>query len=104
MSLETTTIADEFSSYMLRCRSYNPNEQEIKTFWKSNSLDFPMLFQIAKVIFAIQPTSSQSERNFSISNVVLSQRRASLSPERARRILFLHDNMSTLMDVLKQTE
>lgn len=101
---ETTTLAEEFSSYMIRSRNYNPNEQEVKTFWKSNSFDFPMLFKMAKIIFAIAPTSSQSERNFSISNAVLSQRRASLNNERMHRILYLHDNLSYLMNILVQSQ
>lgn len=89
---------------MIRSRSYDAKQQEIKDFWENNKADFPFLFKLAKVVFAISPISSQAERNFSTSNVVLSQRRASLHPERMHRILFLHDNLQFLLSILNNQE
>ena len=66
--------------------------------------DLPLLYRLARVLFAIQPMSTQAERNFSISNSLMTQKRASLNPERAHRILFLHHNIEYLLESLNQND
>ena len=53
---------------------YDPQQQEILDFWAEHKLEFPRLYQLALIMLAIAPMSSRSERNFSISNALLSKK------------------------------
>ena len=100
--IENETIEHEFARYFLKCRIYDPQNQELMEFWKTNETQLPRLFALAKIILAISPTSSRCERNFSVSNSLMSKKRASMNPERAHRVLFLHDNINILMTFIER--
>lgn len=85
------TVDMEILTYLQKAQIF-PLDGEISTFWLMHKLVLPTLFNLAKVMYSICPTSAKAERNFSISGALLTAKRASLAPERARKILFIHDN------------
>ncbi len=57
--------------------------------WKEKHLLYPRLSALAMDYLPIQATSAASERTFSISGLVISDRRCSLLPENASHCVFL---------------
>jgi hAT family C-terminal dimerisation region len=102
LATQNSSITDEFPRYFARAQAYDYASQEVAHFWKNNKDDLPILHQLAKILFAIQPMSAQAERNFSTSNSLITQKRASLNPERVHKILFLHDNLNCLLESLNK--
>lgn len=64
--------------------------EDILTFWQSQSIAFPMLAKVSKMILCIPATSASSERTFSSAGRVLESRRNRLNPGTVDAILFLH--------------
>jgi hypothetical protein len=58
--------------------------------WKDNSLDFPIMSELARILLCIPATSAPSERIFSLASRVISKVRSSLSPENASQIVFVN--------------
>lgn len=86
----TSTLADE----LYRFQSINVKlcEEDILQFWRTNETTFPKLAKIAKVLFGIPITSSKSEGAFSTAGSLFRKARASITPYRVERTLFVHDN------------
>ena len=58
--------------------------------WKNNYKLFPILSKIALEYIAFQPTSTSSERSFSISNLNITQIRSRLSQETVKMLMSLY--------------
>ena len=64
--------------------------EDILKFWQSQSISFPVLSKLSKMILCIPATSASSERTFSSAGRVLESRRNRLNPGTVDAILFLH--------------
>lgn len=87
------TLTDEILKYQqlaLGC------QLDVVDFWRINSTKLPALSLLARTVFAIAPTSAESERNFNISGDLLCVKRANLNPEKCRKSLFIHSNIKLL--------
>lgn len=67
-------------------------EENIMNFWRNNEKEFPKLSKIAKVLLSIPMTSAKSESAFSTAGSLIRKDRASITPYRIERTLFIHDN------------
>lgn len=63
-------------------------------YWKAKENDYPEMYMLVKIVFAVPGSQSAIERNFSALNKTLTKFRASLSDETVERILFLRCNRS----------
>ena len=61
--------------------------------WRLNQTRFPRLACLAEKYLAIQATSAPSERLFSAAGLTIAKDRASLLPDNAAMLIFLHDNL-----------
>ena len=61
--------------------------------WRLNQTRFPRLAWLAEKYLAIQATSAPSERLFSAAGLTIAKKRASLLPDNAAMLIFLHDNL-----------
>ena len=59
-------------------------------FWRDNQRRFPILRQLAKMLFAAQCSSAQSERDFSSCGLTLTERRTLHSPETVEALEILY--------------
>ena len=64
-------------------------------YWKENT-QFVGMKAVARMVLAIPPTSVRSERVFSISGNVNSERRNRLRPDISEKLVVLHDNLLIL--------
>ena len=62
------------------------------TWWKRNEEDFPHLSALAKRYLCIPATSAPSERVFSAAGLTIAKTRASLHPDNAADLIFLHNS------------
>lgn len=88
----TSTLADEIT----RFQNVGYSDDNVLNFWKKNEPDFPKLATIAKVILAVPMTTSKSESSFSTAGCLLRKQRSSITPFRAEKTLFVHDNYNLL--------
>lgn len=72
-------------------RSTDINRDAI-SFWKENKQNFPQLYEVAKVIFSIASSISETERRFSAFSYIYNVRRMSLSPKNVSNILMIRLN------------
>jgi hypothetical protein len=89
------TIDNEISMYLQKAQRV-PVSLDVAEFWRNNKTDLKSIFELSKIIYSMSPTSAKSERNFSIACALLTQKRASLAPERVRKMLFIHDNFKLI--------
>lgn len=73
-------------------------EDDVLKFWREEEMHFPLMAAIAKVLLCKPATSAASESAFSVAGALLSKRRATIDPLRARNFLFIHDNYDLLHD------
>lgn len=92
MDQNASTLNDE----LYRFQNVTFTDDNILLFWKKNAFNFPKLAAIAKVVLAIPMTTSKSESSFSTTGCLLRKQRASVTPLRAEKILFIHDNYDIL--------
>lgn len=92
MDQNASTLSDELS----RFQNVTFNDDNILFFWKKNAFNFPKLAAIAKVVLCIPLTTSKAESSFSIAGCLNRKQRASVTPFRAEKILFIHDNYDLL--------
>ena len=60
--------------------------------WKENESRFPHISGVARKFLSIPATSAPSERVFSAAGLTITKTRASLSPDHAAELIFLHDS------------
>lgn len=91
-SSSPSSLDDELN----RFSTVNCTDETIMQFWKTNEREFPKLAKIAKVLLGIPMTSAKSESAFSTAGCLIRKDRASLTPYRIERTLFIHDNYDIL--------
>lgn len=89
------SIDQEIYRYQTTAISFPLNGDHGK-FWIDHKNDFPILFELAKIIFSISPTSASAERVFSLMGALLNKRRASLNSAKAKKVMFVHNNSHLL--------
>jgi hypothetical protein len=72
--------------------------------WKSNKESFPYLLPLARHYLGIAATETESERMFSVSGNTWTDKRANLSPEHLREIVYIHDNYDNLINLAKKMD
>lgn len=88
--------ASTLSEELYRFQNITSTDDNILFFWKKNAMNFPKLAAIAKVVLSIPMTTSKSESSFSTTGYLLRKQCASITPFRAEKILFIHDNYDIL--------
>lgn len=86
------TLGEELS----RFQNMSYSEGNILLFWKKNAPNFLKLAKVAKSILCIPMTSAKAEGAFSIAGSLMRKKRASITPLRAEKTLFIHDNYDIL--------
>lgn len=81
---------------IIRFSNIHTHEEDVLKFWHEEEKHFPLMAAVAKVLLCKPATSAASESAFSVAGALLSKRRASIDPFRARKILFIHDNYEML--------
>lgn len=71
-------------------------QPDVLDFWRTEEANYPMMAAVAKVLLCKPATSAASESAFYVAGALISSRRASIEPLRARKILFIHDNYDLL--------
>jgi hypothetical protein len=69
------------------CEKFDPLE-----WWKAHSTEFPTLWLLATVYFAIPATSAPSERAFSVAGNIVTMRRCRLNDRNLEDLHHLHEN------------
>ena len=77
-----------------------PEYNDPLLWWKSHEHKYPMLAALARRTLCIPATSAPSERLFSTAGLTIANDRARLLPANARALIFLHDVMPVLRDIL----
>lgn len=67
-------------------------KDDVMEFWRTREHIFPNLASVARILMALPMTTAKSEGSFSISGCLLRDKRATITPCRAEKILFIHDN------------
>lgn len=76
---------------LLNFREINEQTDPL-TFWKINEKIFSNLAALAFILLGIPMTTAKSESAFSVSGALLRDRRSTIDPLRAEKVLFLYDN------------
>ncbi|XP_003738113.1 zinc finger BED domain-containing protein 1-like, partial [Galendromus occidentalis] len=77
--------------------SCGPDDRdEVLKWWSQNESTFPAVANLARIILSIPATSAEPERRFSIAGNLLREKRCSMNPITATRVLFVHDNKEFL--------
>ena len=61
--------------------------------WRDNEDRFPNLAKMARSVLAIPATQAPSERLFSVAGLTIANDRASLLPEMAEDLIYLHEGL-----------
>lgn len=72
-----TSIEQEFSMYLATAKS--ANKMCPLQFWKQNCNSFPLLAQVARLVFTPSASSTTSERVFSVAGTIRSKKRSRLT-------------------------
>ena len=64
--------------------------------WRNHEHLYPKLSQMARKYLGVVTTSVTSERLFSTAGNVVTSKRSALEPENVEKLVFLHDNLSTM--------
>lgn len=72
--------------------------------WKVKERTYPKHARLARRYLAIPATSAPCERLFSTGGRVIEKRRASLKPETAKAIVFLHENLDMFEEIAEDNE
>jgi hypothetical protein len=88
-----TVGTDSDSEYVMyeNEKEIHRNENPLE-WWRVNKIRYPRMSEMAYKYLCIAATSTPSERMFSASGHLTSDRRSRLTPENANLLLFLHKN------------
>lgn len=95
----TQTLSIEQELELFQPEIMKPSEIDILSFWESEKERNKNLHQLAMVIYAIPPSETQIERDFSALEFIFSQRRQQLSEEILESILAIHLNPDIFYDI-----
>ena len=93
VSLEDQAQA-ELSRY--KAESQSPLEHCPLQWWRDHCTIYPLLCRVARKYLCLPGTSVPSESLFSISGIVVNEKRAALDPNCVDQIVFLHDNLDPI--------
>jgi len=71
-------------------------DEDPLNYWRENEKRFPILSILARKYLCIVASSAPAERVFSAGGNLYTKKRAKLSPEVAKEILFLHENLENV--------
>lgn len=94
----TGKIEAEVASYLT---FEMPVDEDPLKFWKTHENIFPLLSILAKCYLTCSAASVPVEEMFSITGLMLNQRRSSMAPSRANIVSFIHDNFAKFFSVSK---
>ena len=77
-------------------------ETPLLTWWKSQKVNFPCLFQTVRALLATPATSVPSKRIFSEAGYVARARRSRILPENLNKIIFIKRNLKYVPDIIKE--
>lgn len=69
------------------------NSDLILSFWMANEKHYPIMSQIAKRVLFITTSNAKSESAFSSSGCLINQKRATLNPLKAEKVLLIYHNI-----------
>ncbi len=72
------------------------------SYWKENSIRFPILSEMAKDYLSMMPTSVASERAFSLGGLTITNTRTNLNPNTANESLCLFSWFKIFIDKFKK--
>lgn len=72
-------------------------------FWRENKTIYPQLYELAKVVFSIASSISETERTFSAFSYIYNARRMNLLPKNVTNILMIRLNRD-LFEQIKETK
>ena len=75
---------------------FAPSQVDQLQWWKIHEESLPLLAFLVRVIFPIPVASSKSERVFSVAGNVVTQKRASLAPEKVEACVIVKSNLGLL--------
>lgn len=78
--------------YELQIFREAPTYTDVIEFWKKHHKSYPKMAAVARVVLFLPLTTGKSEGSFSTSGCVIRSRRASITPTRVEKVLFVHDN------------
>ena len=88
----TDTSADELKTeFQQYIEKQFRKPDNLCVFWKNSALDFPTLSSLAKKVLVIQASSGESERHFSGSGEILSEKRNRLSADSVEPLTVLKE-------------
>ena len=73
-----------------------PLEQNPLKWWKEHNTIYPILTKLARKYLCLPSTSVPSECLFSISGIIINEKRAALDPLNVDEIVFLHNNLEPI--------
>ncbi|KAK3136097.1 hypothetical protein QOZ80_5BG0428050 [Eleusine coracana subsp. coracana] len=92
MNAETTNVVpSEVETYLAKAPIPRGENFNIIAWWKSNSLEFPVLSRIARDILVVPASTVASESAFSTGGRVISDFRSHLKPETVEALICLQD-------------
>lgn len=103
----STNFANDDCDIRLLLETFNPEwmpaKESVLKYWENAKDEHPILYELAKAVYAVPPTEVQIERDFSKLEHILNKRRLRLSPEMTESILMLHLN-ADLFYAMKEEE
>ena len=60
--------------------------------WKNRKLSYPLLIKLIQKWYSMVATSVPAERLFSTAGNIIHEKRSSLLPDNADKLIFLHEN------------
>lgn len=114
-SLESNTGTSDTNTegVMFKLQQFNVDYEKRKResasrhamdFWYENKHQMPELYELARLVFAVCPTETSVERNFSGLSYILNRYRTNLGDERLENILFLRLNKELFETVCKKLQ
>ena len=73
-----------------------PLEQNALKWWKEHSTIYLVLSKLARKYLCLPSTSVPSECLFSITGIIINEKRAALDPFNVDEIVFLHNNLELI--------
>ena len=92
-------IEEKIAAELIKYRAMNVSLVDsfnILQWWHSNKHSFPIMYKLSVKIFCIPASSAESERAFSKTNNLISDKRCaltSLNNDNINKIMFLHTNL-----------
>ena len=72
--------------------------------WKDNQTAYPILSKLTRKVLCIPATSTPAERLFSVTGVILSQRRARITDDNTTETIYLRQNLPIIDKKITEKE